>query len=119
MSDGLVVEGDARNARTRQEGLRTRMHTWRTAAIMTCFFTPAGLVFGLAGLIALGNVGSLITAGQEQHAEERLALGRKITLFGTAVAALATLIALLQFIGFALDLGNQFEHLSPPRGGRF
>jgi hypothetical protein len=116
--DGLLLEGEPQQVRLRLEALRTRMHTWRTAAVMTCFFTPVGLLFGLAGLLAMANVGSKIAAGQEQQAKERLDLGRKITLLGTGIAILVTLAGLVQFVAFVLDWEDKFEQLQQLEEGR-
>jgi len=73
--------------------LLTRLHTWRTAAVMTLFQSPLGLLFGLVALWLLRGLGGLIATGRAGEAEEKLRAARNIVLVGAAVAALSLVIS--------------------------
>ena len=73
--------------------LLTRLHTWRTAAVMTLFQSPLGLLFGCVALWLLRGLGRLIEGGREVEADQKLRAARVIVLIGAGVAALSLLVS--------------------------
>jgi hypothetical protein len=90
VADRFAVE---RQQLRNRAALLTRLHTWRTAAVMTLFQSPLGLLFGFVALLMLRGLGRLIDGGREAEVEQKLRAARTIVLIGAGVAALSLLMS--------------------------
>ena len=114
VADRFAVE---RQQLRNRAALLTRLHTWRTAAVMTLFQSPLGLLFGFVALLMLRGLGPLIDGGREAEAEQKLRAARIIVLIGAGVAALSLLVS--GFFAFQLmhSLPAQIENLGKGASG--
>jgi hypothetical protein len=90
VADRFAVE---RQQLRNRAALLTRLHTWRTAAVMTVFQSPVGWLFGFVALLMLRGLAQLIDGGREAEAEEKLRAARIIVLVGAGLAALSLLVS--------------------------
>ena len=112
VADRFAVE---RQLLRNRAALLTRLHTWRTAAVMTLFQSPLGLLFGFVALLRLRGLGRLIDGGRDAEAEQKLRAARIIVLIGAGVAALSLLVSGVFAFQMMHSLSAQMENVA--KGG--
>jgi hypothetical protein len=114
VADVFAVE---RQQLRNRAALLTRLHTWRTAAVMTLFQSPLGLLFGLVALLLLRGLGRLIDGGREAEAAQKLRAARITVLIGAGVAALSLLVSGIFAFQMMQSFSAQMENVAKRASG--
>ncbi len=82
----------------------TQRDVWLTAAIVSLFIGPLGILFGVAALIAMRGTASTIRIEQVELTEQRLRHARRLVWLGVAFTGLLMLVSLVATAGTVRDM---------------
>ena len=82
----------------------TQRDVWLTAAIVSLFIGPMGILFGIAALIAMRGTATAIRVEQAELTERRLGHGRRLVWLGVLFTGVLTLVSLVSSAATMRDM---------------